>query len=185
MAVTQNKQNVSTLYVPVAEKDYSKFMKDNAYAKQQIQNWLKTQPELFPIPMQSGFAFNGKSRVSKKTRFQLRQIKVGNEYYRLQPSWLLPYHQGISTHISKALFLLRFGVPFWALAFVFGRNAMYWYRVFLAIGRFNLVSTTLLKASNLPEDLLADEHHIRQEGNKAYVATTVGKGCLFRNPSKC
>jgi hypothetical protein len=179
VAVTQNKQNVSTLYVPVAEKDYSKFMKDNAYAKQQIQNWLKTQPELFPIPMQSGFVFNGKSRVSKKSRFQLRQIKVGNEYYRLQPSWLLPYHQGISTHISKALFLLRFGVPFWALAFVFGRNAMYWYRVFLAIGRFNLVSTTLLKASNLPEDLLADEHHIRQKGNKAYVATTVGKGCLL------
>lgn len=179
MAAIQNKQNVSTLYVPIAEKDYSKFMKDTSYAKKELNNWLKTQPELFPACLQSGFVFNGKSRQSKKSHFQLRQIKVGDAYYRLQPSWLLPYQQGTSFQVSKALFLLRFGVPFWALAFVFGRNAMYWYRVFLRLGSFNLVSTTLLKSSNLPQDLLADEHHIRQEDNKAYVATTVGKSCLL------
>jgi hypothetical protein len=31
--------------------------------------------------------------------------------------------------VEKALFLRKFGVPFWALSHVFGRDHMYWYRV--------------------------------------------------------
>ena len=84
-----------------------------------------------------------------------------------------------ASDVSKPLFLLRFGVPFWALAVVFGRNAMYWYRLFLSIGNFSLVGTTIHKPTHLPEDVLADEHHIRIKGEKAYVATTVAEGCIL------
>lgn len=129
--------------------------------------------------MQEGFVFNGKSRLSKKSSYQLRQIKVGTQFYRLQPSWLLPYQRTTTDVASKALFLARFAVPFWAIAYVFGHNTLFWYRLLVSLGRFNLVSTTLLKAQNLPADVLADEHHCRQQGIKAYLATTVAKGCFL------
>ena len=129
--------------------------------------------------MQEGFVFNGKSRLSKKFSYQLRQIKVGTQFYRLQPSWLLPYQRTTTDVASKALFLARFAVPFWAIAYVFGHNALFWYRLLVSLGRSNLVSTTLLKAQNLPADVLADEHHCCQQGIKAYLATTVAKGCFL------
>ena len=31
--------------------------------------------------------------------------------------------------------------------------------------------------ADIPENLLADEHHQRRDGPKTYVATTVGCGC--------
>lgn len=92
------------------------------------------------------------------------------------PMRLLPYYQGITTRIRKALFLLRFGDGRRG-----GRIAMYRYRLFLAIHCFFLVSTTLLKATNLPEDLTAHQHHIRPESNKATVATTVGKNVFLQS----
>lgn len=77
------------------------------------------------------------------------------------------------------LFLLRFGVPFWALAFVFGHNAMWWYRLYLCLERSSIVGTTVHQVKQLPTDLLADEHHIRIQGQRAYVVTTIGYGCLL------
>ena len=56
---------------------------------------------------------------------------------------------------------------------------MWWYRLFLSLGENSIVGTTIRKPDDLPKDLLADEHHIRQAGSKAYVATTVGGGCFL------
>ena len=38
---------------------------------------------------------------------------------------------------------------------------------------------TLRGKETLPEHVLADEHHIRVQGQKAYVTTTVGKNCIL------
>jgi hypothetical protein len=179
MAASKDKPNFATLFIPIEQKDYAQFMNDTRFARQQLQQWLKDKPDLLPKAMQTGFAFNGKSRVSQKSTYQLRQIKVGASFYRLQPSWLLPYQRTTTDVASKALLLARFAVPFWAIAYVFGRNAMFWYRLLVSLGRFNLVSTTFLKATNLPSDALTDEHHCRQQGIKAYLATTVAKGCFL------
>ena len=81
--------------------------------------------------------------------------------------------------VSDALFLIRFGVPFWALAFVFGRNSMWWYRLYLSLSNYSIVGTTVHNPKLLPKDILADEQHIRNLGNKAYIATTVGQGCFL------
>lgn len=95
------------------------------------------------------------------------------------PSFILPYQRGKTNQASKALFLLRFGVPFWALAFVFGKNAMWWYRLFLSFSQYSIVGTTFRYADKLPTDILADEHHIKIRGEKAYIATTVGSNCFL------
>lgn len=76
------------------------------------------------------------------------------------------------------LFLRSFGVPFWALARVFGRDAMFWYRAEVSLGRNSIVGTTVRRAP-LPEHVLADEHHQPRDGTKNYIATTVGAGCCL------
>jgi hypothetical protein len=85
---------------------------------------------------------------------------------------------GYADEACDPLFLRAFGVPFWALARVFGRGVMYWYRLEVALGRNSVVGTTV-RRSELPEHLLADEHHQPRDGTKNYVATTVAEGCCL------
>jgi hypothetical protein len=51
------------------------------------------------------------------------------EVYTIAPSGLLPYLSGETDMVEKALFLRRFGAPFWGLTYVFGRDDQYWYRL--------------------------------------------------------
>ena len=84
------------------------------------------------------------------------------------------------THdIEKALYLRRFGVPFDALAYVFGRDAMFWYRATVSLARNSLVGTTVKKPRDLPAHLVADEKHTRRNGKRVYIATTVANGCFL------
>ena len=93
------------------------------------------------------------------------------------PASSCPTWPATPTRRRDPLFLRAFGVPFWALARVFGRGAMYWYRLEVGLGRNSVVGTTVRRAE-LPEHLLADEHHQPRDGAKNYVATTVGRGLL-------
>ena len=63
--------------------------------------------------------------------------------------------------VEGPLFLRKFGVPFWALVRVFGGDPMRWYRLEVGLGRNSLVGTTV-RRTELPEHLLADEHHTRR-----------------------
>ncbi len=168
-----------TVVLPIPESAYKIFMEDNTVAHNQIASHYAESPELFPKEMEGGYVLNGKTRLSKKLGIKMRKIKVGGISYRIRPSSVLPYLRARTQEVSRALFLLRFGVPFWALAFVFGRNPMWWYRLYLSMGKYSLVGTSIHKPDLLPEDLLADEHHTRIRGKKAYIATTVGSGCFL------
>jgi len=92
---------------------------------------------------------------------------------------VLPYMSGRVEEVETALFLMRFHVPCWALAYVFGHDAMYWYRVQKGLGRFSLVGTTVKIAESLPQDLVADEKHSWLKGERVYIATTVGQDCIL------
>ena len=46
-------------------------------------------------------------------------------------------------------------------------------------GRYEIVGTVVKEASSLPTDLLADEKHVRFNGEKGYIATTVGADCVL------
>jgi hypothetical protein len=174
----KNKQN-RTIVLNFTEKMYCPFMEHQETAHETIKGHFAKYPELFPAEMENGYMLNGKTRVSKKLGVQMRKIKVGNTSYRIRPSFILPYCRAKTAEVSKALFLLKFGVPFWALAYVFGKNAMWWYRLYLSFHKFSIVGTTVRKKGALPTDLLADEHHIRVKGEKSYVATTSGANCFL------
>jgi hypothetical protein len=90
----------------------------------------------------------------------------------------MPYLTARTQEVEGPLFLRKFGVPFWALARVFGNNPMFWYRLECELGRFSNVGTTVRRAG-LPAHLVADEHHQPLDGQKLYIATTVGDGCCL------
>jgi len=91
----------------------------------------------------------------------------------------MSYMTGYTDDVENALFLRRFGVPYWALTHVFGHDDMYWQRLEERLGRNSIVGTTIKDPDKLPEDLLADEKHTRLNGEKAYIATTVGADCVL------
>jgi hypothetical protein len=55
----------------------------------------------------------------------------------------MPYMTGRTQDVDHALFLRRFHVPCWAIAHVFGHDAMSWYRLEQGLGRCSLVGTTV------------------------------------------
>ncbi len=167
-----------TIVLPIDEKNYELFINDLDTAHKILGDYSSSNPEFFPKNMSQGYMFNGKTRLSKKLGIQMRKVKIDGINYKIRPNFLLPYNRLLTQDVSNALFIKRFGVPFWALAYVFGRNPMWWYRLYLSFSQYNLLGTTLYKA-DIPKDLLADEHHIKIRGKKAYVATTVGQDCFL------
>lgn len=73
----------------------------------------------------------------------------------------------------------KFGVAFWGLTYVFGRNDMYWYRLIQHLGGNSIVGTTLKAPAKLPEHLLADKKHTDLNGDKAYLAITGAEDCVL------
>ena len=86
---------------------------------------------------------------------------------------------GRTQDVDDALFLMRFNVPCWAIAHVFGRDAMYWYRMEQSLGRFSIVGTTVKTPECLPKDLVADEKHSWLKRQRVYITTTAAKDCIL------
>ena len=117
--------------------------------------------------------------MSAKQQIPIRRILLKDDSaYSIRPSFLMPYMTVRTADVEGPLFLRKFGVPFWALARVFGGDPMSWYRMECGLGRVSVVGTTV-RTATLPEHLLADEHHQGLDGQKVYIATTVGNGCCL------
>ena len=123
----------------------------------------------------------GLTAFSSKLNIRCRRLRLdaGEVVYTVAPGFVMPYMTGYADNVSQALFLLRFHVPCWAIAYVFGRDAMYWYRLEQSLGRFSVVGTTVKSAEQLPQDLVADEKHSWLKGERVYIATTAGNDCLL------
>ncbi len=136
---------------------------------------------MFPEEMGQGFVLCGFTAVSRKQQVRCRRIRLraGGTVLTVAPAFLMPYMSAKVPEVEDALFLMRFHVPCWAIAHVFGRDAMYWHRLENGLGRFSVLGTTVKTPEALPEDLVADEKHTRRNGEKVHVATTVGGECLL------
>ena len=169
----------STICLPISKDDYQALID----SPQQFRRWLdqcfRDAPELFPEGFAAGYTLKDE-RTSAKLGLRLRRIEctATGQPCSIRPSFVLPYMAGWTDDVCKPLLLRRFGVPFWALAHVFGKDAMYWYRLELSLGRNSLVGTTVRRAE-LPADLVADEHHQTHQGEKVFIATVVAEGCCL------
>ncbi|MGH2413317.1 MAG: hypothetical protein ACRDEA_06435 [Microcystaceae cyanobacterium] len=143
------------------------------------QTWM-THPEIFPPQIEAGYWFHD-IIFSLKQQLPIRRIKLkeNSQVYQLRPDFVMPYMIGKTDEIDKALYLCQFGIPFEALAYVFGRNPMYWYRAYVSLGRASLVGTTVKDPKRLPAHLVADEKHTWLSGKRVFIPTTAAQGCIL------
>ena len=177
---TRRPRKPKSLCLPFETGEYQSCMEDHAHCREYIMERYEAAPELFPAALSEGFTFNGFIH-SKKQDLTQRRIKLNanDEQYQIRPSFMMPYMIGPIQQVEKALYFRRWGVPFEALAYGFGRNPMYWYRAYVSLGRPSLVGTTIKTADRLPAHVLADEKHSRRRGHKVYIPTTVAQECIL------
>lgn len=179
--MTHSTRGDKSICLPVASEDeYKLIIADNNLFREYVLQVLEKSPEIFPIEMKTGFSFHDWV-ISSKQQLPMRRIKLkeNGEVYQLRPDFLMPYMIGKTDEMEKGLYLCQFGIPFEAIAYVFGRNAMYWYRAYCSLSRASLVGTTVKNEEKLPEHLLADEKHTWLQGKRVFIPTTVAKGCIL------
>jgi len=150
-----------SLCVPFdSEEPYAACVADPASFRQHLTEVFGQHPELFPTRMSEGFVLHDKS-WSIKPQVMLRrlELKATAAVFLVRPAFLMPYMVGRTAAVEKALSLRHWGGPFDALVYVFGRDAMYWYRAELAWGRPPIVGSTVKQPEQLPAPVLADEKH--------------------------
>lgn len=171
------------IVLPLNSDEYAAQMERAEDARAMIEKQRIAHPELFPAEMGDGYKLHGWTDASKKLdgrRFRRIRLQSGERIaYTVMPCDVLPYLTGTVSEVEKALFLKTFGVPNWALTYVFGRNDSYWYRLEQSWGRYNLVGTTVKDGAQIPTELLADEKHCKAHGEKWYIATTVANDCVL------
>jgi hypothetical protein len=172
-------RSCSTICLPVSKDAYLGIVDDPRRFRSWLDETSHRWPELFPKTFGQGYRLKD-DRTSAKMGLRLRRVRLKStgESFSVRPSFALPYMTGSTGDVEGPLFLRAFGVPFWAISRVFGRDPMYWYRLEVSLGR-NSVAGTTVRQADLPEHLLADEHHRTRDGRKNYVATTVGGGCCL------
>lgn len=170
-----------TIRLPIAEADYERFMTDGEFAKAQLDRLYRQYPELFPEELGQGYTFYGFTEPSCKLQLRCRRVRLTmtGAVFTVAPGFVMPYMSATVAEVEKALLLMRFHVPCWAIAYVFGRDAMYWYRLQQGLGRFSLLGTTVKTPTRLPKDLVADEKHSRLGGERVYIAMTAGAECIL------
>lgn len=169
----------STICLPIDKDRYEQTIASPETFRRWLDESFAQMPELFPEAFAHGYLLKD-DRVSVKLGIRLRRVecKTTAEAFTIRPSFVLPYMAGFTEDVADPLFLRRFGVPFWALAQVFGKDANYWYRLEISLARNSIVGATVRQA-DLPEHLVADEHHQSLDGEKVFIATTVAEGCCL------
>ena len=171
-----------TICVPLDEPGYREIVDEPLLYRSYVDAIYAKHPELFPEGMKGGYTLHDILPYSKKlSGIRLRRIKLktDEEVYTIRPSFVLPYMAGYTDDVEKGLLLLNFGVPYWLVTHVCGKDDMYWQRLEVSFGRNSLVGTTVRIAGKLPKDLVADEKHTWLNGEKSYIATTVGAECVL------
>jgi hypothetical protein len=165
----------------IEQEEYDTILFECEAFRRYLDSEIKVHSELFPAAIQQGYKMYDILPESKKmSGIRLRRIELyTGDVFTIRPSFVMPYMTGYTDDVEKPLFLRRWGVPHWALAYVFGRDEQYWYRLENRLGRNSVVGTTVKYPDTLPKNLLADEKHTCFNGEKAYIATTVGDDCVL------
>jgi hypothetical protein len=167
-----------TIILPVQQENYEKIVAHSRKFRAWVDENYRRHPEIFPETFAQGYKLHDDS-TSEKTGVMTRRIKLRNgQAWTVHPGFVMPYMTGYTEEVGKALYLRKYGVPYEALTYVFGKNDNYWYRIETRFGEKNIVATTV-KTVEIPGDVLADEYHSKWFGEKIAIATTVSHGVVL------
>jgi hypothetical protein len=175
-------QESRIIRLPISEKEYSLLMSDRKIYIIRLSQYADKYPDLFPNDWYSAGYGVHDLRTSKKTgvsHYVVRNKQHRKITYDIQPNFVMPYMSAYSKDVSFGLLLILYGVPFWLVALGLGKNAMYWYRLFTHLGRFNLLATTIHDSSKLPKDICIDEKISYWANQEVYACMTVGGDCIL------
>ncbi len=188
---TQNQTEVARpqkrITLPIEMEQYNEIVADCQAYRQWLDEMIVKYPELFPENISDGYLLHDERNSAKLENVRLRHIclKAHNiegkeQVFTIAPSGVMPYFFGMTDEeLEKALFVRRFDVPFWTLAYVFGRDDQHWYRQENHFGRYSLVQTTIKDPEKLPKHLLADEKVTWLNGEEMVIANTVDDDCVL------
>src|SRR5512135_2736737 len=177
----QPPRGAKQIVIPMTRTQYDDLWHQADRVRALLAEWAEAAPELFPAGFDQGYRLHGFGRESRKLPgVKLRKIVLANgTAYWLRPSFVTSYMTGTVEELAYPSLLAAQGVAPWLLTIGFGHSDMYWSRLIERLGRNSLVGTTVRDAAALPVHLAADEHHADWAGQKGYVATTVGGGCVL------
>ena len=91
--------------------------------RQTLDRFFPDLPELFPAAFAQGYTLKD-DRVSAQLGVRRRRIQcqATAQSFSVRPAFVTPYLTAFTDAVAEPLFLRRFGVPYWALARVFGRG---------------------------------------------------------------
>ena len=164
----------------MAESEYDRFLTDRSYTEDRLEELYEEFAALFPDAFPWGYTFFGFTEPSLKQHLLCRRMRLdqGRTVFTIAPAFVMPFMTGRTQDVDHASFLRRFHGPCWAIAHMFGRDAMYWYRLGQGLGRFSVVGTTVKSPERLPKDRVADEKHSLLKGKRVYIATTAAQDCI-------
>jgi hypothetical protein len=115
-----------TIRLPLAESAYDRFRTDRSYAKDRLADRYGEFAALFPAAFPWGYAFFGFTEPSSKQQLLCRRIRLdqGRTVFPIAPAFVMPSMTGRTQDVDQALCLRRCHVPCWAIAHVFGHEAM-------------------------------------------------------------
>ena len=125
-------RNNRVIRLPFLEDNYREVVADFTLFRARLDKMIIQHPELFPSDIGQSYRMKD-SYTSTKLNLTFRRIEVGTISYSIRPSFVLPYLRSLTDEASNALFLRKFNVPFWAIAHIYGKTAMYWYRLHIAL----------------------------------------------------
>ncbi len=177
---SQFKYQNRTICLPFDKENYYDIVFDANKFRASLNKFIEQYPELFPNEIAQGYQLKDVRFPTKlPVPHQSILVKETNTSYTIRPSFVMPYLTFIPEDVERVLFLRKYNVPFHALSYVFGENAMKWFRMSQNIGRNSIVSTTIKYATDLPQHVIADEKHTWIMGEKAYIATTCANNCIL------
>jgi hypothetical protein len=171
------KKGYHTMRLPLAESEYDRFLRDRAYAKARWDALSEDFPAVFPEALPRGSALSGfpEPSIKQARRCRRRRLDPEQTVFAIAPAFVMPSMTGRTHEVDQGLFCMRFHVPCWAIAHVFGRDAMDWYRLEQGLGRCSIVGTTVKHPERFPKDLVADDKPSWWQGERVSIATTAAQ----------
>lgn len=145
------------IVIPVTTQDYLDAIADNERFRALLADCYARHPECFPPEFENGFGFKD-FKYSSKLQLSIRRIRVGfgseERFYRVVPCDVMPYMVARVEEVEKALFLRKFNIPFWGLAYTFGRSASFYWRLERRLG-----TTSIAGALAGKTEVACTDHH--------------------------